>query len=85
MGCRAEHLKDLHTASNVRPIDSNLPVETARTEQGGVQNVRPVKGGLNYSYPFRVCRKGFESQFMLSCWLLRGNAVIAVKGGRGWK
>src|SRR5581483_8484191 len=38
------HLEDLRAAFDVRTIDDDLPVETARTQQRRVQYVRTVRG-----------------------------------------
>src|SRR6478735_9206075 len=39
------HLEDLEAALHVRTVDGDLPVETPRTQQRRVQDVRPVRGG----------------------------------------
>lgn len=39
------HLEDLQAALHVRPVDRDLPVETARAQQRRVEDVRPVRGG----------------------------------------
>lgn len=39
------HLENLETALHVRPVDRDLPVETARSQQRRVEDVRSVRGG----------------------------------------
>ena len=39
------HLQDVDAAELVRPVDQHLPVEAPRTQQRGVQDLRPVGGG----------------------------------------
>ena len=41
------HLQDFYTAFDIGIIDGNLPVETAGTQQRGIQNIRAVGGGNN--------------------------------------
>ena len=35
--------QDAQTAAEVRQVDDDLPIKTARTEQGGIQDVRTVR------------------------------------------
>jgi hypothetical protein len=42
------HLEDLLTPLNVRAIERDLPIETARAEQGLVQDVRPIGARQNH-------------------------------------
>src|SRR5438270_9290586 len=39
------HLEDAAAADAVGPVDDGLPVETARSQEGGIEDVRPVRGG----------------------------------------
>src|SRR5438270_5861170 len=39
------HLEDAAAADAVGPVDDDLPVETARSQEGGIEDVRPVRGG----------------------------------------
>ena len=39
------HLEDLPAAAAVRSVDDDLPVEAARAQQRGIEDVGPVRGG----------------------------------------